>query len=354
MTFGGASYGDAELGSTTTTTQEIAVPETSLTQSNANPQLEPGESQLQITPPTILTQTTPNLNVNPASATISVQETRLTQTTPEFEIDVGLFIRPPASQLNQSTPSPEIQPGDSTVTVPETELAVTNPEIGLNRKIVVGVVTELNASNPEPSLEPGIVQVNIPETSLTQSTVNPQVEPGEVTIQVTPPTNLTVFTPEIEIEPGKTDLQIEETQLIQTTPSPLIGLEFQFVSPTNALITNNYRYFDMADHTFTQNDFGDILTATLKDEDNPDGVSIQGNTGVTLVIKDKSENKVQESEMNVVDAENGDVEYEWEDGDVIQSSGVYRAKIKVFDASDEPESFPNDGFRTIEVEEEIS
>lgn len=353
MSYGGSSYGDAELGSTTTATQEIAVPETQLTQTTENPDVEPGNSNIQVTPPTTLTQTTVNPNVNPGLTTINIQETQLTQTTPEFDISVGLFIRPDATQLNQSTPDPELQPGETTFTVPETQLTVANPEITLNRRIVFGVVTQLNATNPEPNLEPGIVQVNIAKTQLTQTTENPQVEPGETTVQVTPPTDLTLFTPDIQVIPGNTDLQIDETQLMQITPSPSVGLDLQFVSPTNALITNNNRYFDMPDHTFTQNDFGDTFTATLKDEDNRDGVSIQGNTGVTLVIKNRSENKVQETDMNVVKAANGDVEYIWQDGDIIETAGIYRAKIKVFDISDEPESFPNNGFRTIEIEEEI-
>lgn len=353
MTFGGATYGDAEFGSTTTTTQEIAVPETQLTQTTVNPQLQPGESEIQITPPTTLTQTTVNPNVNPGPTTINIQETQLTQTTPAFKIEVGLFIRPDATQLNQSTPEPELQPGETTFTVPETQLTATNPEITLNRRIVFGVVTQLNATNPEPNLESGIVQVNIPETQLTQTTENPQVEPGETTVQVKPPTDLTVFTPDIQVTPGNTDLQIDETQLIQTTPSPSVGLDLQFVSPTNALITNNNRYFDMPDHTFTEGDLGDTLTATLKDDASPDGVDLTGATEIRLVVKDRDGVKVFDKEMSIVDSSTGDVEYKWSESDFIEEPGVYRSKIKVFDSSGEPESFPNDGFRTIEVEEEI-
>jgi hypothetical protein len=354
MSFGGASHGDASYGSTTATVQEISVPETQLTQTTEDPRVNPGNSNVQITSPTQLIIDNPNIQLTPGASTVTVNETQLAQTTPAFDIEVGLFIRPDATQINQTTPSPQVQPGVSTVNVSETQLTTTNPEIGLNRRIVFGVVTQLNTENPEPNLEPGIVQVNINETKVTATNPDLQIEPGETKVQVTTPTQLTVFTPDIKVTPGNTDLGIDETVVLQTTPEPSVGLDLQFVSPTNALITNRNRYFDMPDHTFTEGDLGDTLQATLKDEVNPDGVDLTRATEIRLVVKDRKDVKVFDKEMSVVDSGSGEVEYEWSQGDFIEDSGVYRSKIKVFDFTDEPESFPNDGFRTIEVEEEIS
>jgi len=200
----------------------------------------------------------------------------------------------------------------------------------------------------ETSLNILVTQVSVTNPEITLDTVTDQV------LQVEESTSVQTVNPNFNTVVGAAELQVSETQLRASVQEPSIGLTLQFVSPTNALITNDERFFDMPDHTFTEGDLGDTLTATLKDEVSPDGVDLTGATEIKLVVKDRDSVKVFDKEMSLADKVNGKVEYKWSQGDFIEEPGVYRAKIKVFDSSNEPESFPNDGFRTIEIEEEIS
>jgi len=224
----------------------------------------------------------------------------------------------------------------------------------LNRQIVVGVATNLSSENPEPNLQPGLVSVQVPETSILTDNPALQLQPGATILQIERPTNLETVNPDFNTVSGAAELQVSETQLTASLQEPSIGLTLEFVSPTNALITNDERFFDMPDHTFTEGDLGDTLQAVLKTDSSPDGVDLTGATEIKLVVKDRDGVKVFDKEMSISDSSTGQVEYKWNQGDFIEEPGVYRAKIKVFDSTGEPESFPNDDFRTIEVEEEIS
>ena len=326
---------------------------TATTASTANPDftVQPGNTTVQ-TPVSTATVSNPDPAVN-AFNEVTVPETTAATVNPAPTLTVGQTIITPETTVTSSNPDLTVQPGETSLNISTTQVSASNPVIGLNRQIVVGVATNLESENPEPNLQAGAVSVQVPET--TTLTENPalQLQPGATSLQTEQPTNLETVNPDFNTVAGAAELQVSETQLTSSIQEPSIGLTLQFVSPTNALITNDERFFDMPDHTFTEADLGDTLQATLKDEVSPDGVDLTGATEIRLVVKDRDGVKVFDKEMSLADSSNGDVEYKWGQGDFIEEPGVYRSKIKVFDSSDEPESFPNDGFRTIEVEEEI-
>jgi len=332
-------------------TATVNVAETQLSSTNPGFTVQAGETTVQ-TPVNTLTTSNPNPEIN-AFNEISVPETQLNVSNPNPALTISELILAPETQLNVSNPDIQVQPGATQINIQETTITATFPEPGLNRKIVLGVNTQLTAENPEPQLEPGAVTVQLEETSATVQNPDLQLQPGETVIQAERPTNLETFNPEFNIEAGQVQIDVQETALSLSTPAPSLGFNLQFVSPTQAVITNNERYFDMADHTFTQNDLGDVLTATLKDDENRDGVDLAGSTEVRLIIENSKKEKVQDKEMTVSSPQDGEVEYSWDQDDIITDAGVYRAKIQVFDSTGERESFPNDGYRTIEIEEEI-
>jgi len=269
-------------------------------------------------------------------------------------LTVGQTIIAPETTLTSSNNDLTVQPGETSLNISTTQVSASNPVIGLNRQIVVGVATNLESENPEPSVEPGAVSVQVPEITILTENPALQLQPGTTSLQIQQATDLQTVNPDFNTVAGAAELQVSETQLKASVQEPSIGLNLQFVSPTNALITNDERFFDMPDHTFTEGDLGDTLQATLKDEVSPDGVDLTGATEIKLVVKDRDGVEVFNKEMTLADKVNGKVEYKWSQGDFIEEPGVYRSKIKVCDSTGEPESFPNDGFRTIEIEEEIS
>lgn len=123
--------------------------------------------------------------------------------------------------------------------------------------------------------------------------------------------------------------------------------------PTKALITNKNKFAVMESHTFKEGDVGDKLKATLEDEDG--AIDVSGAKDVKLQIKDRSGTKQLDESMTITDGVNGKVEYKWQSGDhPIENAGVYRAEFDIIDANDEPETVPNDGFNTIEIEEQVN
>jgi len=355
-------------------TVDISVPTSTATTVNPAPTVSPGAAPLNLTASTANTAN-PDFTVQPGNTTVqtpvstatvsnpdpavnafnevTVPETSVATDNPAPTLTVGQTIITPETTVTSSNPDLTVQPGETSLNISTTEVSATNPVIGLNRQILVGVATNLESENPEPNLQAGAVSVQVPETTILTENPELQVQPGATSLQTEQATSLQTVNPDFNTVSGAAELQVSETQLKASVQEPSIGLTLQFVSPTNALITNDERFFDMPDHTFTEGDLGDTLTATLKDEVSPDGVDLTGATEIRLVVKDRDGVKVFDKEMSIVDSSTGDVEYKWDQGDFIGDPGVYRSKIKVFDSSGEPESFPNDGFRTIEVEEEI-
>jgi hypothetical protein len=327
---------------------------TASTASTANPEftVQPGNTTVQTSVSTA-TVSNPDPAIN-AFNEVTVPETNASTVNPAPSLTVGQTIIAPETTVTSSNPDLTLQPGETSLNISTTQVSASNPVIGLNRQIVVGVATNLKSENPSPSVQPGAVSVQVPETTILTENPALQLQPGATSLQTEQATNLQTVNPDFNTVSGAAELQLSETQLTASIQEPSIALLLQFVSPTNALITNDERFFDMPDHTFTEGDLGDTLQATLKDEVSPEGVDLTGATEIRLVVKDRDGVKVFDKEMSLADRVNGKVEYKWSQGDFIEEPGVYRSKIKVFDFTDEPESFPNDGFRTIEVEEEIS
>jgi hypothetical protein len=307
---------------------------------------------------------------------VTVPETQTSSTNPDPQVNATVDVSVPTSTATTANPAPTVSPGAASLNLTASTASTANPDFTVQpgNTDVQTTVSTATVSNPDPAVN-AFNEVTVPET--TAATVNPAprltvgqtiltpettvtssnpdltVQPGAASLQTEQASNLQTVNPDFNTVSGAAQVQVSETQLTASIQKPSIGLTLQFVSPTNALITNDERFFDMPDHTFTEGDLGDTLTATLKDEVSPDGVNLTGATEIRLVVKDRDGVKVFDKEMSIVDSANGKVEYKWDQGDFIEEPGVYRSKIKVFDSSGEPESFPNDGFRTIEIEEEI-
>jgi len=350
----GQVYFSQQAAEATVTDQTVTVPETQTSSTNPDPQIN---ATVNVSIPTsTATTVNPAPTVSPGAAPLNMTASTVSTANPDFTVQPGnTTVQTPVSTSTVSNPDPLVNAFNE-ITVPETNVATVNPAPTLTvGQTIITPETTVKSTNPDLTVQPGETSLNILVTQV--SVTNPEITLDTVTdqvLQVEESTSVQTVNPNFNTVVGAAELQVSETQLRASVQEPSIGLTLQFVSPTNALITNDERFFDMPDHTFTEGDLGDTLTATLKDEVSPDGVDLTGATEIKLVVKDRDSVKVFDKEMSLADKVNGKVEYKWSQGDFIEEPGVYRAKIKVFDSSNEPESFPNDGFRTIEIEEEIS
>lgn len=87
-----------------------------------------------------------------------------------------------------------------------------------------------------------------------------------------------------------------------------------------------------------QNDTSPSLQATLKDASNT-GVDL---SGATVVFRMNSVDGVVkvESNMTIVDADNGVVRYDWQSGDT-DTNGTYLVEFRVTYVDGKVETFPN-------------
>jgi len=134
------------------------------------------------------------------------------------------------------------------------------------------------------------------------------------------------------------------------TASELLDLEIR--SPTKAVMTTPDRFAVMESITFKQNDLGDTLKATLKD-DNGD-INVSNASDVRLIANDRDGKNVLNESVTVTNGSAGEVEYSWSSGDFIEDAGIYRIEFEVEDGTGEVETVPNDGFVTVEIEEELA
>jgi len=58
--------------------------------------------------------------------------------------------------------------------------------------------------------------------------------------------------------------------------------------------------------------------------------------------------------VTVTNGSAGEVEYSWSSGDFIEDAGIYRIEFEIEDGTGEVETVPNDGFVTVEIEEELT
>lgn len=130
-------------------------------------------------------------------------------------------------------------------------------------------------------------------------------------------------------------------------------LDLDITQPTKAIITNLDKFAVMESQTFKQGDIGDKVKATLEDAEG--AIDLSGVKQVNLRVQDRSGTQVLNQACTVTDAANGKVEYSWQSGDTpIENAAIYRAEFEIIDANDEPETIPNDGKITMEIEEDIS
>jgi len=134
------------------------------------------------------------------------------------------------------------------------------------------------------------------------------------------------------------------------TASELFDLEIK--SPTKAVMTTPDRFAVMESVTFKQNDLGDTLKATLKD-DNGD-INVSNASDVRLIANNREGKNVLNESVTVTNGSAGEVEYSWSSGDFIENAGIYRIEFEVEDGTGEVETVPNDGFVTVEIEEELA
>jgi hypothetical protein len=262
-----------------------------------------------------------------------------------------LIIAAPETQLTSSTPTPTVTGGATTLNAPETVLTVDNPAPAVNRQVAVTDPTELTVSTPNPGVQAGTATVTTPETQLTLTTVKPAVIPGVSKIATTP-TTLNVTNADPTLVPGATDIQADTTELTLNTPDVKVLIpDIVLTGNTKALITTPNKFVDMKQKTFKEGDLGDTLTATLKDEKGV--IDLTGVSSVDLVMQNRAGEKVLDAEVTIENTTGGEVKYEWESGDPIETAGIYHAEFRINQQIGE-DTVPNDGYVTIEIEEEIN
>lgn len=129
-------------------------------------------------------------------------------------------------------------------------------------------------------------------------------------------------------------------------------LDLELKSPTKALMTNKDRFAVMESHTFKQGDLGDSLKATLQDDNG--SIDLANAQEVRLVANNRSGDNVLNEVVTLSNAAGGEIEYQWDTGDFIETAGIYRIEFEVEDATGRVETVPNDGFVTVEIEEELA
>jgi len=102
---------------------------------------------------------------------------------------------------------------------------------------------------------------------------------------------------------------------------------------------------------FKKGDQADPYTAQLKDANGP--VDITGNKRVQFYMKNRKtgNKKIEGKTVNVLNASEGRVEYEWDSEDV-DTAGVFEAEI-VVEFTNGDETWPSNGFKSIKIGEDI-
>lgn len=266
----------------------------------------------------------------------------------------------PATSLNTVTNNPTFNTGDTAVSIPETRLSLLTPNIATDAvKKIALPITSLNISTINLNVDPGRVKPDVPLTTLNLTTANPKFDPGLVQVPA-PVTSLNLSTDSPDVKAGNVDVSLSNTQLIVNTLEPKIVSVININSPTKAIIVNPNRkaiitkankFVVMTDRTFKEGDLGDELEATLRDKNGK--IDLSQVNSVDFVARDTKKTKVLDEQVTISDPVNGEVQYQWRQGDFIEDAGVYQAEFRINDNAGNTETVPNDGHVTIEIEEEI-
>lgn len=107
----------------------------------------------------------------------------------------------------------------------------------------------------------------------------------------------------------------------------------------------------MTDWTFKKGDTGEPLRATLKDEDGT--VDLSQASKVEIFMQDRDGTQIIDSgSATITDGLNGKIKYEWDSSDV-SSVGIFKVEAKVTKGDGTEITFPNDGYRTITIDEDL-
>ncbi len=98
--------------------------------------------------------------------------------------------------------------------------------------------------------------------------------------------------------------------------------------------------------TFKQGATGQDIEATLRDQDGV--VDLTNASSVQIHFLDDEGETITKNDVEITDAEKGEVKYEWKSGDIIETKGIYQVEVIVTDASGE-NHFPSERNKSIEV-----
>lgn len=107
----------------------------------------------------------------------------------------------------------------------------------------------------------------------------------------------------------------------------------------------------MTDLNIKQGDTEPILEATLQRNGSAYDLTQVSNPTVTFRMGSTNDPPIVENTATIVDAANGEVQYEWTSGDT-DTAGVFKSEFVVVGDSIET-TFPSDGYFVIYIQEEI-
>lgn len=96
-------------------------------------------------------------------------------------------------------------------------------------------------------------------------------------------------------------------------------------------------------------DTAPLLDAQLLDNEG-NTIDLTGANVVFELFEPRGSDISLESAMDVIDADSGNVRYEWADGDT-DTPGRYRAQFVVTYPNDDVETFPSDGYHDVLIQQ---
>lgn len=101
-----------------------------------------------------------------------------------------------------------------------------------------------------------------------------------------------------------------------------------------------------------QSDDDPVISATLTDDEGA-AVDLTNATVDFHMAEPRGGQTVVDASATIVDAANGDVEYQWASSDT-SKAGRYRAEFQVTYSDGDVETFPNVGYETVFIDEQIA
>lgn len=108
----------------------------------------------------------------------------------------------------------------------------------------------------------------------------------------------------------------------------------------------------MADFVIKRNDLRKDLERTLTIDGSAVDLSSADSIEFHLNKQPNSSSNILNKNATISDAANGVVKYEWADGDTDLEPRTYFYEFQVNWDNGDPQTFPNDGFKTLKIVEE--